>query len=81
MYLMFKGFPTVALNPFKVPQVSVFSVKQLYSDVCGNKRKMPFGETYVSKPSKEEIDDENKRIQAELEKKFDELFDALNDDE
>jgi len=81
MYPMFKGFPTVALKPFKVPQVSVFSVKQLYSDVCRKKRKMPFGKVYASEPSKKEVDDESKRIQAELEKKFDELFGSLNDDE
>ena len=81
MYPMFKGFPTVALRPFKMPQVSVFSVKQLYSDVGRKKRKMPFGKVYASEPSKKEVDDESKRIQAELEKKFDELFGSLNDDE
>ena len=44
-------------------------------------RKMPFGKVYASEPSKKEVDDESKRIQAELEKKFDEWFGSLNDDE
>jgi len=81
MYSMFKGFPTVELKPFRVPNVSVFSVQQLYSDICRNKRIMPFGKTNKSEPSKKEVEDDSKRIQAELEKKFDELFGSLNDDE
>jgi type IV secretion system protein VirD4 len=81
MYSIFKGFPTVELKPFRVPNVSVFSVQQLYLDIGSNKREMPFGKAYKSDPSKKEVDDESKRIQAELEKKFDELFGLLNDDE
>ena len=42
---------------------------------------MPFEKVYASELSKKEVDDESIRIQAELEKKFDELFGSLNDDE
>lgn len=76
MYDMFKGFPTVKLKSMDIPTVDIFSVESLYNDVKSGKREAPFS----AESKKRNLEEENKKMLDELEKKLNKLFSSLADD-
>lgn len=45
MYDMYKGFPAAEMEPFSLPNVGIFSVQKLWSQIVLDPSKAPFAET------------------------------------
>ena len=74
MYPMFKGYPDVEIKKFKLPELHVLSVAQLYKDIENFKKKVPFG-----KDPEQDSHFDTDALRKALEKKFDDLFNSDDD--
>ncbi len=86
-YVMFKGYEILNMDKIKYSEMEIFSVPELENAVSTGKRPIPFGTKIYSKRNKfvrkrkEGQEESTERIQAELERKFDELFGSLPSDD